>query len=131
MFRLTDDIREELRTGIAVFALTFVIFVIITTFVMGPSGIWAALNVAIAVTLFCLFPIILELLLTSPVRALHYLGRILVVATFALIGVAAGTFLITRFEGVDPTGAATFVPALFAVLLGYAGWRMRVLGLEY
>lgn len=131
MLKLTEDIRQELRTGIAVFALTFVLFSIITTFVMGPSGVRAALTVAISVTLFCLFPIVLELLLTSPVRAMHYLGRILVVATFAVIGVAAGTFLITRFEGVDPAGAASFVPALFAVLLGYAGWRMRVLGLKY
>jgi hypothetical protein len=131
MFKLTEDIREELRTGIAVFALTFVLFSIITSFVMGPSGIRAALVVAISVTLFCLFPIFLELLLTSRVKAVHWLGRILVVATFALVGVAAGTFLITRLDGVDPAGAATIVPALFAVLLGYAGLRMRVLGLEY
>ena len=131
MFKVTEEIRDELRAGFAVFALAFILFAVVTSFVMGPSGLWAALTVAIAVTLFCLFPIILELLLTSPVKALHWLGRILVVAAFALIGVAAGTFLITRLEGVDPTGAATFVPALFAVLMGYAGWRMRVLGLDY
>ncbi|MCC5977768.1 MAG: hypothetical protein JJU21_06885 [Salinarimonas sp.] len=131
MVKITDDIRDELRASIRVFGLTFVVFTIVTSFVMGPSGIWAALTVAIVVTLFCLFPILLELLLTSPVKALHFLGRILVVLTFAAIGVAAGTFFITRFEGVDPAGAASFVPALAAVLLGYAGWRMRVLGLEY
>ena len=129
--RITEDIRYELRAGNGVFALTFVLFPAITSFVIGPSGIWAALTIAIAVTLFCLFPIILELLLTSPVRVLHFLGRALVVAAFALIGVAAGTFLITRLDGVDPAGAATFVPALFAVLMGYAGWHMRVLCLDY
>lgn len=131
MFKLTEDIRAELRAGIGVFVLTFLLFAIVTAVVMGWQGLINAVVIAALVTFFCLFPVLLELLLTSPVKALHWLGRVLVVLSFAAIGVVTGMFLITQMEGVDPAGAGAFIPVLFALLLGYAGWRMRVLGLKY
>jgi len=35
MFRVTDDIRAELRAGLGVFALSFVLMGIVTSFLMG------------------------------------------------------------------------------------------------
>lgn len=130
MFRVTDDIRAELKGGVAVFVLSFVLMGIVTTFVMGPQGIVSAFWIAVAVTLFCLFPIIIELFLTAPSRAMHWVGRGLVVLAFAVIGVGVGNFIVTRFEG-DPGMLGLAVPALIAVALGAIGARMRVLGLDY
>ena len=130
MFRVTDDIRAELRAGLGVFALTFVLMGIVTAFLMGWQGLASAFTIAVIVTLFCLFPVIVELLLTAQSRALHWLGRAVVVLAFAAIGASAGTFLVTRFEG-DPGVLGMAVPALIALALGAIGARMRVLGLKY
>jgi len=130
MFTMSDDIRAELKGGIAVFGLSFVLMGIVTIFVMGPSGIISAFWVAVAVTLFCVFPIILELFLSAKSRALHWIGRILVVLAFAVIGASVGIFIVSRFEG-DPGMLGMVVPGLIALALGAIGARMRVLGLAY
>jgi hypothetical protein len=130
MFRITDDIRAELRAGLGVFALSFVLMAIVTSFLMGWQGLVSAFIIAVIVTLFCIFPIIVELLLTAQSRALHWLGRAVVVLAFAVVGGSAGGFLMTRLEG-EPGALGMALPVIFALGLGAIGARMRVLGLKY
>jgi len=103
---------------------------IVTSFLMGWQGLVSAFTVAVSVTLFCLFPVIVELLLTAQSAVLHWLGRAVVVLAFAAIGASAGSFLVTRFYD-DPGALGLAVPILSALALGAIGARMRVLGLKY